>query len=41
MNSPSFAVVSDAFQRLTGRPPMSLADLFEANHDDLMAGTGA
>jgi NAD(P)H dehydrogenase (quinone) len=41
MSSPSFAVVSDAVQRLTGRAPTSLRDLFEVSHDDIMAGTGA
>jgi len=41
MSSPSFATVSDAVMRLTGRAPMSVADLFEQHHADLMAGTGA
>jgi len=40
-SSPSFATVSDAVQRLTGRAPMSLQSLFEAHHDEIMAGTGA
>ena len=40
-SSPAFATVSDAVMRLTGRAPMSVADLFEQHHDDLMAGTGA
>jgi NAD(P)H dehydrogenase (quinone) len=41
MSSPSFAVVSDAVQRLTGRPPMSVRDLLQLHHDEIMAGTGA
>ena len=41
MSSPSFAVVSTAVLDLTGRPPMSIAALFEAHHDEIMAGTGA
>jgi len=41
MSSPSFAVVSDAVERLTGRTPQSLRDLMEINHDEIMAGTGA
>jgi NAD(P)H dehydrogenase (quinone) len=41
LSSPSFSVVSDAVMRLTGRAPMSIAQLFAAHHDDLMAGTGA
>jgi len=41
MSGGSFSVVSDDFQQLTGRPPMSLRDLFEAHHDEIMAGTGA
>jgi len=40
-SSPAFAKVSDAVMRLTGRAPMSVADLFEQHHADLMAGTGA
>jgi len=41
MSSPSFAKVSNDFQTLTGRAPMSVADLFAMHHADLMAGTGA
>jgi len=41
MDSPSFAVVSTAVQELTGRAPMSVSDLFEVHHDEIMAGTGA
>ena len=41
MSSPSFAVVSDAVERLTGRAPQSIRDLMEINHDEIMAGTGA
>jgi NAD(P)H dehydrogenase (quinone) len=38
---PSFSVVSDAVQRLTGNPPLGLRQVFEINHDEIMAGTGA
>lgn len=41
LSSSSFSVLSDAVQTLTGRPPLSIHDLFEIHHDDLMAGTGA
>ncbi|MDH3208337.1 MAG: NAD(P)H-binding protein [Gemmatimonadota bacterium] len=41
MSSPSFAVVSDAVQRLTGQAPMSVRDLLEAHHDEIMSNTGA
>jgi NAD(P)H dehydrogenase (quinone) len=41
MSSPSFAVVSDAVQRLTGQAPTAVRDLLEIHHDEIMAGTGA
>ena len=41
LSAASFQVVSDAVEQLTGRAPMSIHDLLEANHDYIMAGTGA
>ena len=37
----SFQVVSDHVEQLTGQAPMTIHDLLEANHDYIMAGTGA
>ena len=39
--APSFQIVSDAVERLTGQAPMSIHDLLLNNHDEIMAGTGA
>ena len=41
LSAPSFQIVSDAVERLTGQPPMSILDLLMNNHDEIMAGTGA
>ncbi len=38
---PSFQIVSDDVQQLTGQAPMSILDLLMNNHDEIMAGTGA
>jgi NAD(P)H dehydrogenase (quinone) len=39
--APSFAIVSDDVQQLTGRPPMTVHDFFEIHHDEIMSNTGA
>jgi hypothetical protein len=41
LSVPSFQVVSDDVEQLTGQAPMSIRDLLESNHDYIMAGTGA
>ncbi|MGD8601998.1 MAG: NAD(P)H-binding protein [Gemmatimonadota bacterium] len=41
LSDPSYQIVSDAVQQLTGHAPTSVEEFFEFNHDDIMAGTGA